>query len=173
MNDAPQPSIYAEEPPHASKGSKLAYKFALAAFVVIAFGLGLYLKWAIQSDIILKVNNAPFPARVISQDGDAAIVLSVDACKTQDVEGVLRVSYVSKTREIFLPVVRERGPVGCGKRDMAILVPKDLPTDTYHIKFRTIYNLNPVKGAVVQDFDSQPVKITSAVDTLPTLTPVK
>lgn len=168
-----EPSILSQEPPHASNRAKFTNKLAIVALLIIAVGVGIFLKWEYANETVLKVNNNPFPTRVISEGSDAAIVLSIDVCKQQTTTGTLRISYVSKSREIFLPVTPERSPKGCNKQDFPILVPKDLPADTYQIKFHAVYNLNPVKNNVVEDFLSQPVVINTATTSLPVVTPAK
>lgn len=154
------------EVPHASKASKIINKVIAIALILIALGLCVFLKWELADTTVLQVNNAPFPARIIpdtSNGSNGILVLTLDYCKKQPVNGQLRISYVSASREVFLPLTPEKGSVGCNPtKDIPILIPNDLPTDTYQLKFKAVYSLNPLKNNVTETFLSQPVKITNS-----------
>jgi hypothetical protein len=159
MEDRRKPSAFLGEPTPISPRSKLANTFIFGALIVIALAVGLFLKWVYQSPVVVKINNSPFPTRLITQGGDSAIVLTADYCKLQAVDGMTRTSFVSKSREIFLPASPERGPKICQKIDIPILIPRGLPADTYVIRFQSTYNLNPIQSNVLEDFSSQPIMI--------------
>lgn len=154
-------------PEHQTKTTRAINWFVLAALVVIAIGIGIFLKWSFQDEKILEVKNSPFPVRTIRDHptSGGVIILNTDYCKYQEIEGNLRVSYVSDTREVFLPIAKERGPVGCQKVEVPILIPSDIPPDTYRIKFRVTYDLNPIKKNVEVNFESQPVQVDPTVPT--------
>jgi hypothetical protein len=82
--------------------------------------------------------------------------MTVNLCKNTDAVGKVRTSFVSQSREIFLPVSDEKLPKGClNNQEVPVLIPKDLPPDTYKVTFRVTYDLNPVKKSVVNEFESR------------------
>lgn len=150
------------EDTHPTRATKVINKFVLLALVVIAVSLGIFLKWSFASTNVLEVKNSPFPARVVADptgETGGIVFLHAEYCKHAGVEGVNRISYVSKNREVFLPIAPERLEEGCEARDVPVVIPKDLPKDTYQIKFRVEYDINPVKQDVVVNFESQPFEV--------------
>lgn len=152
---------------HPTPTTKRINKIIVAALVVIAVCLGVIFSWALQSDDVLEIKELPIPTRTIRDHPTAGgvVILNVDYCKKIDVEGNLRTSFVSSTREVFLPVAKERGPKGCSKVELPVLIPKDIPPDTYEIKLRATYDLNPLKKGVVEEFKSLPVIVDPTVPT--------
>jgi hypothetical protein len=153
---------------HPTKTSKIMNKVAVVALVIIAIGIGLFLKWSYQSENVLQVKNEPFPVRTIRNHPTAGgvVILTVDYCKLQEAKGDLRISFVSPSREVFLPLAEEDGPVGCFKTEFPVLIPRDIPADEYRIKFRVLnYKLNPLKTAVDDSFQSQSVIIDPTTPT--------
>lgn len=130
---------------------KLATLGVIFMTAIILGAGGVLTYWAYQSKDVLKVNNEPFPVRKTGE----VIVLNVDYCKNLKVKGDLRMSFLSATSESFLPIAKEDGPKGCRQVDFPILLPKDLPPDTYRVKFRVVYEINPIKKGVVSEFQSQ------------------
>lgn len=157
------------EPVHPSKTTKWVNRTILIALLAIAIGLAIMLRWSLANTEVIKVNNAPFPVRTIRQHAEqgGVVILSIDACKSSNIKGVVRTSFVSTSREIFLPQSKEQLPKGCFKQEVPILVPKDLPADTYKIKFHATYNLNPLKTAVVNEFVSTEFQINPNLPTTP------
>lgn len=158
------------EPTHPKKSTKVANYVAVVSLVLVALALALFMKWSFASEDVLKVNNSPFPVRTIRQHAETGgvVILTVDLCKNTAVEGMTRTSFVSETREIFLPVAPEKLPKGCLKnQEVPILVPKDLPADTYKIKFRATYDLNPLKKGIVSEFESKSFQIDPSLPTTP------
>lgn len=123
--------------------------------VVIGLSIALLLYWSFANETILEVKNSPFPSRAISNEVDRYVVLEADYCKRVKADGRLRLSFVSSTREIFLPIVPERLPVGCQKTNYPIAIPKELPPDKYVVKFRVLYDLNPLKKNIPAEFESK------------------
>lgn len=160
------PSILTEPqvPPKPSRGSKVMNKIVGTALLVVAITLGLFFYWATANTDVLKVNNEPFPTRTIRNHTVAGgvIVLEVDFCKNLDVNGDLRISFVSLSREVFLPETREDNEKGCRKEEVPILIPKEIPPDTYVVKFRATYDINPLKQDVLQEFESLPFEINES-----------
>jgi hypothetical protein len=157
------------EPAHPTKTTKVFNLLALASLAVIAIGLIILLRWSLVDTNVLKVNNAPFPVRTIRQHAEngGVVILSVDLCKNTNVSGTVRTSFISQTREIFLPVSQERIQKGCLAQEIPIVVPKDLPSDTYKIKFRATYDLNPLKKGIVSEFESKTFQIDPNLPTTP------
>lgn len=150
------------EPVHPPKSTRIANWIIALALVVVAISIGVFLKWSFASEKILEIYNSPFPARVVndpSGNTGGIVFLKSDYCKSSNMKGTLRISYVSQSREIFLPISPEQLPKGCDTRDVPILIPKDLVPDTYKIKFRSTYNINPLKQGIVTDFESQPFEV--------------
>lgn len=157
------------EPEHPTRTTRWTNRVVVAALIVIALGLGLMLHWSLADTNVLKVNNSPFPVRTIRQHAEqgGVVILNVDVCKNSSVQGKTRTSFVSETREVFLPVADEKLPKGCLNQEVPILVPKDLPADTYKIKFRVTYDLNPLKKGVVNEFESKSFEIDPSLPTTP------
>ncbi len=151
------------EPEHPTTTTKTLNKFFAVALVVVAIALGVFLKWSFESSAPLVVNNSPFPARVESDPTGktgGTIYLTVDFCKNTDKHGQVRWSYLSASREQFVPIVEEKFPKGCDKREIPVVIPTNLSQDTYIVKFRVTYDLNPIKKNVPVEFESQPVNIS-------------
>ena len=147
--------------PNYKQGSKVAVKFIYFALLIITAVVGVFIYWAVQPTDILNIKNSPFPTRTIREHPTAGgvIILTVDFCKNVDIDGKLRVSYVSDSREIFLPIGDERGHTGCAQVELPVIIPKDIPADTYKIKFRATYDINPLKQDVIEEFESKPVEV--------------
>ena len=138
-------------------------KFAIVALVIIAIGIGIFLKWSFQTEQPLVVKNSPFPTRSVppTPDKSDVLVLDIDYCKNTSKQGVVRTSYVSESREIFMPEVTEQYAEGCKSENIPILIPSNLPDGTYHIHFSIAYNINPLKQNVVVTFQSQKFEIVN------------
>ena len=145
------------EPVHLSKWSRFGIKFLYASLVLIALAFALFLKWSFADENVLQVNNEPFPVRTIREhpSSNGVVILKVDFCKNTDVNGDLRLSFVSKDREVFLPITQERTPKGCQNTEFPIIIPSNIEPGTYVIKFRVTYDLNPLKKGIVDEFQSK------------------
>lgn len=138
-----------------TRRARVLNHFVYLALIVLAIAIGLFLKWSFQRQDVLVINNQPFPVRTV-QDGSNSkgiVIMKVDFCKNVAVKGQIRVSFVSSTREVFLPVAEETQGVGCQKADLPIVIPKDLISDTYKVKFRATYQLNPLRS-VTNEFET-------------------
>lgn len=149
------------QPPHPTKRQRFGVWIASAALIIVAVAIGIFLYWSFQSDNILTVNNEPFPVRTINDParGGNVVVLKVDYCKNVDATGQLRMSFFSSEKEVFLPLVQEKGEKGCQVVDFPILIPEGVEPGMYQVKFRATYKLNPLKSAVVDEFVSRPFKV--------------
>lgn len=152
-----------------STRNKLANWFIFGALIVIALSLGVILKWGLQSENILTVKNSPFPVRTIRQHAEqgGVVILSVDLCKNTNDVGRVRTSFISSSREVLLPVSEERLGKGCLAQEIPVVVPKDLPADTYKIKFTVTYDINPLKKGIVNSFESREFPIDPSLPTTP------
>lgn len=149
------------KPEGPSPRSKLMNKIAYAALAIVAIAVGIFIYWAVQPADVAVVNNSPFPVRQVPQtvDKPGVIYVKIDVCKRYSKKGDLRVSYVSSSREIFLPLNDEGLKKGCSNTEYPIPIPKDIVPDTYRLKFRATYDVNPIKQDVQQEFMTQPFKI--------------
>lgn len=164
MSDAPAVQPTEHEGP--TKKDKFLSKFALGALLLTAVVIVLMFFWATDNSKVLDIKNAPFPTRTIREHPTAGgvVILDVDYCKNRNIEGDLRMSFVSASREIFLPMTKEKGPKGCTKTEFPVLIPKEIPADTYKIKFRVDYDLNPLKQNVREEFETQPIVIDESAE---------
>lgn len=132
--------------------------FALGVISVILLVLGF---WTFGARDVLEINNAPVPVRTIlpNATADGIIVLRVDYCKKVKATGKVRTSFVSKTREIFLPAnIDTQAPecyIGDKAREIPIFIPHEIEPGEYKIHFRVAYQVNPLKS-VIEEFDSKP-----------------
>lgn len=154
------------EPTHPTKTTRVINKFAVVALVLVAISLGTIMSWSFASTNVLEVKNSPFPARIVQDDTNktgGVVFLDVDFCKYTEKTGDLRMSYVSKSREVFLPEQRSTDffTVGCSKNEIPVVIPLNLLRDEYKIKFTISYDINPVKKNITVDFESQPVTVGS------------
>lgn len=152
------------EPIHPSNAQKWTVRSLYVALIIIALGLGIFLKWSFADSNVLTVNNEPFPVRTVREnpDDNGVVILKVDFCKNTPVEGDLRLSFVSKDREVFLPITRERTPKGCQITEFPIIIPTALEPGTYKVKFKVIYNLNPLKRGISDEFLSKEFTVAPA-----------
>ncbi len=152
------------EPTHPTGTTKVLNRVIVVAMILIAISLAIMLKWSLASTEVLTIKNSPFPARLVKDptgDTGGIVFLRANYCKSSSLEGTIRVSYVSKSREIFLPVADEKLPKGCEDREVPIVIPKDIPSDVYKIKFRSTYDINPLKQNVVTDYESKQFEVTA------------
>jgi hypothetical protein len=152
------------EPVHPTKTMRAMTWVVVGMLIAIAFGLFIILRWSFQDIDVLEIHNNPFPARIVNdttgQTG-GIVFLRADYCKNANITGDLRMSYVSSSREVFLPPTKEQLPKGCDSREVPVVIPKELPKDTYRIKFRATYDVNPLKTGEVVNFESQPFTVGS------------
>ena len=149
-------------PSHPNKSTKVANAIAAISLTLVAIALLIFLKWSVADTNVLQVNNSPFPARVVSDPSGQTggiVFLKADYCKNADNIGEIRMSYVSKSREIFLPLQKERLPAGCHNEEIPVVIPLNLLQDQYKIKFRVTYDINPVKKDVTTYFESQEITV--------------
>lgn len=159
------PDITAAPVEEQTRGQKIAKWGVYIALALIALGVGVLLFWAFQSNKVIKVNNEPFPVRTIREHPTAngVVILKLDFCKLQDVEGDLRISFINQSNEIFLPLTRERAEPGCKITEFPIIIPSNVQPGEYRVKFRIFYDINPLKQQVQNEFTSQPFIIDATI----------
>lgn len=145
-----------------STADKRISRVMYVAMGIIAIAVIVFAYWSLQPRQVLEVRNNPFPVRTIREHptADGVVILKVDVCKHQDVVGRTRTSFVSPSREVFLPVAEEKLPVGCLKdakgnpAEVPVLIPHDLPGGEYKVKFSVRYQINPIKS-VTEEFETK------------------
>lgn len=152
----------AQETAEPTKTTRAINRTLFLSLAVIAVIIGIYLRWSFQSSEVIEVNNEPFPVRTLSEvsSPNGVVVLNIDYCKHQDINGELRISWVSSSREVLLPVITENLPVGCNQSELPVMIPSDLISDQYIIKFSVTYNINPIKNNVENEFMTQPIDVS-------------
>lgn len=143
--------------PPQTQSNRLMNYVNYVILIILALATGLFLYWSFQSEDVLQVKNDPFPVRTIREHptADGVVILKVDFCKKTSAIGKVQTSFVSQSRAIPLPVGEDRGPKGCSEVEVPVLIPHDTPGDTYKVKFRAEYQINPLKTTTIE-FESQP-----------------
>jgi hypothetical protein len=137
------------------------FKYAMIAGLgVIAFAVGIFLYWSASGSDVLEIKNTPVPVRTIREHptAEGVVILHVDYCKNVTATGRVRTSFYNSSREVFLPVSTDYQQPGCYDVEVPVLIPKDIPPGTYRVKFRVIYQVNPIKQ-VIEEFDSKPFQV--------------
>jgi hypothetical protein len=140
-------------------------KLGYVGLALIALSLAVLLYWLVSPSDVLEVKNAPVPVRTIREHPTAAgvVILKIDYCKKLSSSGDVRISFVSSSREIFLPRSRDRQAPVCEIREVPIIIPEDISQGEYHVHFRATYRVNPLKQTV-EEFDSQPFEIVDTTN---------
>lgn len=133
---------------------KILKAIIYASLVLLAISTTLLLYWLYQPSNVIEFREQPIPSRV---DG-RTVILHINYCKNVSATGRVRTSFVSSSREVFLPAYTDRQPAQCINTEFPILIPKELPADTYRIHFRVDYTINPIKR-VVNESDSTQFKV--------------
>ncbi len=155
-----------DAPAKENRPIKLATYFAIFLLLLGLVSAARFLSWQYAKDDVLEIKNAPVPVRTIREvtHPQGVVILLIDYCKKINVTGKTRISFVSETREVFLPVSEDKAGVGCNfgqdkPTEIPIIIPMDLPPDTYRIHFRVAYDINPVKRGIIEEFDSLEFKV--------------
>lgn len=127
---------------------------------LIAIAVAVFSYWALRPSDVLEFKNAPAPVRSIRHYPRAGGVeiLDVNYCKKINAKGRVRTSFVSKSREVFLPVAIDDQPAMCLHTEVPILIPKDLPPDVYKVHFHVEYEISPIK-TTIEELDSQEFRV--------------
>lgn len=142
-------------PPPLTTRNKIGIYIVYGALLVLAGVVVIFLRWAYQTTDVLEVKNSPFPVRTIRETPavDGVVILKVDYCKKTDTVGRVRTSFVSSSREVFLPVTYDRQLAQCQNTEVPIVIPHDMTSGRYRVKFHVEYQVNPIKTAV-EEFES-------------------
>lgn len=141
---------------------------AINALSYLALGAGFVLVllvgfWAISNDDPLTMQDRPLEVRTIREypTADGVVILTAEYCKNVEARGRVRTSFVSQSREVFLPVSTESSDPGCYKQQVPVVIPHDIPPGEYKVKFSVQYQVNPIKR-VTEEFVSEPFDIVAA-----------
>lgn len=114
-----------------------------ASLFVILISVLLLTFWQYQPSTVLTARQ---PFKVVAVEDRTLVVLDANYCKRVNVRGVVRVSFVSKTSELFTPMASEPTPTGCHEdQKLPILLPSDIPPGEYYVKFNATYRVNPIR----------------------------
>ena len=151
-----------KEPNTQNTRSKIANWAVAFLFLLGVVGLAIFLYWSYQPDDVLELKDNPVPVRSIRENPatDGVVILHFDYCKKNDAVGRVRTSFVSHTRDVFLPVSEDKQEAHCRDLELPVLIPKDLPPDEYVIRFRVEYQVNPITRTI-EEFDSEKFKVES------------
>ena len=151
-----------------TKKNQYGIYLVYAALAILAIAIGVFLYWAFQPIDIIEVKNSPVPVRTIREhpSADGVVILKIDYCKKASATGRVRISFYSSSREVFLPVVEDKEKPQCGLIEYPVLVPHEIPSEIYKIKFRIEYKINPLR-TVIEEFDSKEFEIVDNKVQLP------
>lgn len=122
---------------------------------------GLFTYWAYQPSDVFKTSGPLFVVPATNMAGGLAKI-TVSYCKSTSVPGIARTSYVSSSNEVFQPTTIERSPKGCADNvEIPVVIPKDLVPDTYFIRFKITYRVNPIK-TVVEEVDTEKFNVVAS-----------
>lgn len=161
------PPIHNLPPKGESKWDKRINRIIAVALVFIAICLGVMLTWATADNEPISLNQSPLPTRTIRDHPTAGgvVYLTADFCKNTDSHGELRISFVSDSHEVFLPMTKEESSKGCHKSELVVLIPENIEPNTYRIKLALTYDVNPLKRNIKQTFYSKPIVIDESSST--------
>lgn len=118
--------------------------FIYAALVLIAVVMLVIFYWNVQPTDVLAIKNEPYPVRPSVVNPNGVVIVTVDYCKLQSVDGTLVIRFVGRKSVVRSPESPERAAADCQKRDLPLLLPPQLAQDTYHIEFLSTYHINPI-----------------------------
>lgn len=141
-------------------GERRVHILVYIALAIIALALSIVSYWLFTPKDVLEIKNNPVPVRTVRKHptADGVIILKVNFCKKVGAYGRVRVSFVSQSRELFLPITVDTSPPRCEEAEVPILIPHETPPGTYVIRYLINYRINPLKSAV-EEFDSQPFEV--------------
>lgn len=136
---------------------KVAYFILGVSFIVV----GLIIYWQLQPADVLEIR-APITVKPPVASSGSPVILHFSYCKKLEATGTIRVSFVSKTAEIFQPVGTDAQPAGCHITDLPLLLPPAtlVPAGKYVVKFHAMYKINPLK-TTMKDFYTEEFTIAN------------
>jgi hypothetical protein len=137
--------------------------FVYISMAILALGMLRLVTWALQPSDVLVIKNSPFPTRTIREHPTAngVVFLQIDYCKKVQAEGRVRTSFVSDSREVFLPIAYDNQAPTCQNTEIPVKLPKDLPPDSYKVKYRVEYKVNPLKQREIEEFESKEFEVVA------------
>lgn len=132
---------------------------------LIAVGVGILVFWMFQPSDVLTVSNEPVPVKYNTIKAREAQILNVNFCKNIKAHGRLVRSIESTTSKLQTPEVQEPTLPECreykldDENPLKVPIPAHAEPDTYIIRFHIVYDINPLKRGVVEEFVSQPFQI--------------
>lgn len=134
--------------PIKSKVASLVLLLAIGVAAIIAY-------WAIVPVDVLEIKKAT----VESTDDGRVKILNFDYCKVSDAQGKIEWRIVSRSSEILLPEGQDRQGKTCNANLRApILIPPHAAPDTYIIRYKVTYKVNPIR-TVVEEFETTPFTV--------------
>lgn len=142
------------------KHSNIVNVIAYVALGFVILVVGLFAYWSLAGSDVLEIKNEPVPVRTIrpKPKADGILFLNVDYCKKVSASGRVRTSFVGASRETFLPVYEDKQPPVCQKVEVPVPIPHDMAPGKYHLHYRVVYKINPIKE-VVEEFNSSEFEV--------------
>lgn len=142
-------------PEQPSRTTRLGNYIIYVALIILALAVSVFLYWSFQPSDVIDIHRVPIPVRTIREHptADGVVILDLDYCKKVSATGRVRVSFVNSSREIFLPAGVDKQPPLCAHQEFPVLIPHDIPAGRYKVRFRSQYQINPIKSTV-EEFDS-------------------
>lgn len=131
----------------------------LVGIFALFMGAGIY--WSLQPDDILTVSNNPVSVRPLEVVNDGAVNLTIKYCKNHRATGKVEVRLVGSTTKVDIPWPTDTTDAGCHTIEVPVRIPAQTPTDTYRFTFNILYNVNPLKSAIPESFQSQKFHVTN------------
>lgn len=135
--------------------------FTYLSLIILTVIVARFVIWSFQSSEVLQIKNSPVPVKTVTgvPESKGIIFMKIDYCKKIKATGEVRVSFVGKSVERFLPKSIDKQDPTCKVVDLPILIPVDLPPGNYHVHFRTSYDINPIKQDIITEFDSKDFEV--------------
>lgn len=114
--------------------------------IFFAFILGIYILFLLFYPLKpIVFLNSPFPVKTQVVKRGMPLIYTVSHCKYITAKANVSISFVNSL-QYTLPPIEPSVPKGCNNRDiMTIIVPKDLPPNTYHLNITVTEFVNPFR----------------------------
>lgn len=146
-----------------ARSIKYVSLFTIILMIITVAASTLIVAWTITSSDVLTIKNNPPKATIHDTCAPVlkgkCVTAEIDYCKNIKATGRVRISYISQSREVFLPISTDAQDPACRKVQVPVPLPKDLPPDRYRINFRIVYKINPIKNMQVEEFKTQPFEV--------------
>lgn len=88
--------------------------------------------------------NQPYKVRPNVIEAGQTLTYTADFCKYKNVQASVTRTLVDGT-VIFFPIENTNLPIGCNKRDIPLVIPKNTPPGVYHLEISLVYRVNPLR----------------------------